>query len=87
VIPDADFRHFLLQAAREELTKLQQEAGTNLEMCLEGGSASKVVQHAAERHQADLVVIGRGKLNSTLGRLRTHAYSIIRDSPCPVISL
>jgi hypothetical protein len=45
------------------------------------------VRGAAEHHEADLVIIGRGKLLSTFGRLRTHAYAIIRDSPCPVLSL
>jgi hypothetical protein len=39
------------------------------------------------RHGADLVVIGRGVLNGTLGRLRTHAYGIIRQSPSPVLSV
>jgi nucleotide-binding universal stress UspA family protein len=86
-IPDPDFRNFLLQGAREELVRLQTEAGTSLAVCVEGGNVSKVVQLAVEQHGADLVVIGRGKLDSTMGRLRTHAYSIIRDSPCPVISL
>jgi nucleotide-binding universal stress UspA family protein len=86
-VSDPDFRHFLLQAAREEIARLQGEAGTNLEVWVEGGSASKVVKGIAENQQSDLVIIGRGKLDSTLGRLRTHAYSIIRDSPCPVISL
>jgi nucleotide-binding universal stress UspA family protein len=37
-------------------------------------------------HNADLVVIGRGKLQEALGRLRTNAYAIIRQSPCPVVS-
>jgi hypothetical protein len=32
-------------------------------------------------------VIGRGKLHETLGRLRTNSYAIIRQSPCPVISI
>jgi len=34
-----------------------------------------------------LIVIGRGVLQGTLGRLRTHAYGIIRNAPCPVISV
>jgi nucleotide-binding universal stress UspA family protein len=87
LMPDADFRQFLLRAGREEVLRLQMEAGTKLELCIEGGDVSKVVKAAAEHHQADLVIIGRGKLHSHLGRLRTHAYAIVRDSPCPVLSI
>jgi nucleotide-binding universal stress UspA family protein len=39
------------------------------------------------RLEADLVVIGRGASSGMLGRLRTNAYSIIRQSPCPVVSV
>jgi nucleotide-binding universal stress UspA family protein len=38
-------------------------------------------------HSADLVVMGRGRATRTLGRLRSNVYSIIRDAPCPVISV
>ena len=34
-----------------------------------------------------LLVIGRGHATRALGRLRTNVYSIIRQSPCPVISV
>jgi nucleotide-binding universal stress UspA family protein len=84
---DTEFNQFLFQATREEIAKLQQEAGTNLELCLDGGSVSTVVRAAALHHNADLVVIGRGKLQEILGRLRTNAYAIIRDSSCPVLSV
>jgi len=87
VVPDYDFQHFLLQAAREQGAELQHKAGTTVEMCIAGGEVSKVVRASAIEFNADLVIIGRGKLHSTFGRLRTQAYSIIRDSPCPVLSL
>ena len=56
-------------------------------MCLLGGSVSRAVQQAAIGHDADLIVIGRGVIQKTLGRLRSGAYSIIREAPCPVISI
>jgi nucleotide-binding universal stress UspA family protein len=37
--------------------------------------------------QSDLLIIGRSPASGVLGRLRTHAYSIIRRSPCPVLSV
>ena len=36
---------------------------------------------------ADLVVIGRGHTHAPLSRLRTNAYAIVREAPCPVLSL
>jgi nucleotide-binding universal stress UspA family protein len=84
---DQDFRTFLMQSARKEIGRLQNAAGTNFEVCMEGGSVSRVVREAALHHDADLVVIGRGKLHETFGQLRTNAYAIIRDAPCPVLSI
>jgi nucleotide-binding universal stress UspA family protein len=57
------------------------------QLCLGAGEVSHVVRQAALHHGADLVVIGRGHATRTLGRLRTNVYSIIRESPCPVISV
>lgn len=84
---DTDFANFLIDCAREDLERLQAQAGTNLEVCMEGGAVSKIVQAAALHHDVDLILIGRGVLQERLGRLRTNAYSIIRDAPCPVLSV
>ena len=56
-------------------------------ICVGGGDPAAVVHAAAEEHAADLVVIGRGAVADGAGRLRTHSYSIIRQSPCPVVSV
>jgi nucleotide-binding universal stress UspA family protein len=76
-----------VESAHAEIRKLQNQAGTDVEVCLEGGGVSTVVRMAALGHDADLVVIGRGKLHETLGRLSTNAYAIIRNSACPVMSV
>jgi nucleotide-binding universal stress UspA family protein len=51
------------------------------------GSTGQVIRQVATTEDADLVVIGRGHLDQKMGHLRTHAYEIICDSPCPVLSL
>jgi nucleotide-binding universal stress UspA family protein len=51
------------------------------------GEAAKVVRQVAEDTKADLVVLGRHLDKSFLGRLRTHSYAIVRESPCPVLSI
>jgi len=81
-----DFSNFLLQTAREDAMALQKQAGMNFDVCIGGGPVATVVHDAAVHHDAGLVVIGRGHLRSTLGRLRTNAYAIIGRSPCPVLS-
>jgi len=77
----------LFSTARERIAKLQQEAGTDFETCLLAGSPERVVRQAATGHESDLVVIGRGVIQKPLGRLRSSSYSIIREAPCPVISV
>ena len=81
------FRAFLFDVARDELAKLQAEAGTHAETVVEAGDVARVVRKAAEDSHADLVVIGRGVMHEMFGRMRTHVYSIIREAPCPVISV
>jgi nucleotide-binding universal stress UspA family protein len=78
---------FLLDVAREEIAKLQGEANTSLKVHLDFGSVPKVMHAAAVYHDADLVVIGRGRIHGTFGRLRTQTYSVISHSPCPVLSV
>jgi nucleotide-binding universal stress UspA family protein len=84
---DQPLEVFLQDFAREEIAKLQKEAGTNFDSFVELGSVSKVVHEAAEKFNADLIVIGRGVVNRFAGDLRTEAYGIMRESPCPVISV
>jgi nucleotide-binding universal stress UspA family protein len=76
----------LYEAAQKEIDKIQREAGTNAEACIETGDVGKVVRRAALCHGADLVVIGRGRILETFGSFRTNSYSILRESPCPVLS-
>ena len=84
---DATFQRVLNEAACEQLAEVQRKAGIDVESDVEGGDVPKTVRAAALRHQADLVVIGRGHIQAPLGRLRTNAYGIIRESPCPGLSV
>jgi nucleotide-binding universal stress UspA family protein len=85
---DPDWRGYLAQAAREKLDAMQTHAGTNGAVIVgDSNSIPKAICSAAVESEADLVVIGRGSSGGVLGRLRTNAYSIIRQSPCPVVSV
>ena len=84
---DADLQAFLEDEARKTIQKMQETAGITAQLCFGAGEVAGVVREAALHHAADLVIIGRGHASGTLGRLRTNTYSIIRQAPCPVISV
>jgi nucleotide-binding universal stress UspA family protein len=84
---DADLRQYLEQEARKTIGQMQETVGIQARLCIGTGSVSHVVRDAALGHGADLLVIGRGHATRTLGRLRSNVYSIIREAPCPVISV
>jgi nucleotide-binding universal stress UspA family protein len=83
----SEFDRFLADSAREKLTKMQADAGTNFEVSLKGGHVADVVRDAALERGADLVVIGRGHTHAPLSRLRSNAYAIVREASCPVLSV
>ena len=84
---DREFEICLKEAARKTIRNMQEEAGTDFRLCIEAGKVAAVVAAAAEEDQADLVLMGRGELPRFAGRLRSNAYAIVRDSPCPVLSI
>jgi nucleotide-binding universal stress UspA family protein len=84
---DREFVAAIAHSARERIAALQGKLGTKAEVFVRAGDPATVVHEAAEEQQADLVVIARGAAAGGLGRLRGHDYSIIRKSPCPVVSV
>jgi len=73
--------------AEAEFRKVQQSAGLSADVQIVTGEASEAVCAAARDWKADLIVIGRGAASEFLGRLRSRSHSIIRESPCPVVSV
>ena len=79
---------FLVDAARADYPALAGAAGVDLplEIAEEVGMVTGLTA-AVARHRADLLVIGRGVMQGVMGRLRTNAHELIRQSPCPVLSV
>jgi nucleotide-binding universal stress UspA family protein len=85
---EADMRKALIGDAHARISKiLQSTRFPEAEVRVEGGSVSTVVRAAVEDSRADLLIIGRASEKGMVGRLRTHSYALIRESPCPVISI
>ena len=84
---DPEWRSQAAAAARDQIVRLQEELHTAGEVLIEIGDAPVVVSDVASRRKADLLVIGSGRESGLLGRLRANAYAILRESPCPVVTI
>jgi nucleotide-binding universal stress UspA family protein len=73
--------------AEAEIQKAQDSAGSQAEVEIVCGETPKAVCTVAKDWNADLLVIGRGARTGILGRLRSRSYAIIREAPCPVVSV
>jgi nucleotide-binding universal stress UspA family protein len=84
---ERELQEQLREEARARIDCLKQSAGVDLPVRVAVGPIADTVTEEARQEGADLVVIGRGSLQASMGRLRTHAYGIIQKSPCPVLSV
>jgi nucleotide-binding universal stress UspA family protein len=84
---DNDMRALLSDAAKLHPGGVQVDSGLDVEVVNDVGDIAKLVRKLALQKRADLVVIGRGIIQSAFGGFRTNAYAIIRESPCPVLSV
>jgi nucleotide-binding universal stress UspA family protein len=80
-----NLQRYYIDFAREEIAKLQIKAGTNFPVIVEPGTISAVLADVARKQRADLLTIGRSG-HGFLGHIRSHAYPIVHESPCPVLS-
>ena len=71
--------------AHRELERLRSFVHADADLRVIAGDPPAAICAAAEG--ADLLAIGRGSAAGLFGRLRANAYSIIRQSPCPVVSI
>jgi len=84
---ERELQESVREDAEKEIREVLRSAHLDLPLRAIVGSPSSVIREEALRDAADILVIGRGVLGETFGRLRTHVMSIIRESPCPVISV
>jgi nucleotide-binding universal stress UspA family protein len=77
----------LRAAMRGKIESLQRQGGVSAPSSIVIGKVGPEVCGHAKTLKADFIVVGRGRLHDTPGRLGKHAYDIIRHAPCPVISI
>jgi nucleotide-binding universal stress UspA family protein len=81
------WRANLRWAAEKELRRVLDAAASEASLLVEAGQPARAICASTARLKAGLLVIGRGSAAGVFGRLRTNSYAIIRQSPCPVVSV
>jgi nucleotide-binding universal stress UspA family protein len=85
-VPEISWRDRLETMAREQINACQNDLGLKADVQLEFGHMPGALTDLVKRMSPDVLIIGRGHF--TMGaRLRGGAYAVIRDSPCPVVSV
>jgi nucleotide-binding universal stress UspA family protein len=78
---------WLSQMDREELCKVERKLGKEGQILFAGGDLPEAICYQADKLHADLVVIGRSPKADDVGTTHTTSFTIIRESPCPVVSI
>lgn len=63
------------------------EKGVDAKVCMLDDGIPEGIRGTALQEKADLVVVGRGHERGNVSRIWSHLYTIIRESPCPVLSV
>lgn len=75
------------QSVGKRIEELQRATGSHAPVRIAVGPIKDALIDAASRLRADVLVIGRSPQPGTLGRLRDLTYAVVRDAPCPVLSV
>jgi nucleotide-binding universal stress UspA family protein len=78
---------WLSQMDRQEIARIKEKIGKEAQLLLIGGDVPEAVCSQAKKLQADLLVIGRSIKAGSLGTAHTTSFTIVRESPCPVVSI
>jgi nucleotide-binding universal stress UspA family protein len=80
-------RNALMDAADFRLRELKGQLGINAPHAIVDGLIPDGLREEALRRRADLVITGRGHAHAKFTRMWSHVYPIVRESPCPVLSV
>ncbi|SPE38157.1 UspA domain protein [Candidatus Sulfopaludibacter sp. SbA3] len=84
---DPDWSIHVANDARKRISEIQEDLKISGEISIPVGDPPHAITATATNWKANLLVIGRGRHGGVLGRIRTNAYAILRESPCPVVAV
>jgi nucleotide-binding universal stress UspA family protein len=83
----AETREQIVTAAKEAVEQLVAKVGCKAQIVVGSADPVSFVRETVDENYIDLLVIGRSVKGGVLAGMRAQAYSIIREAPCPVISV
>jgi nucleotide-binding universal stress UspA family protein len=83
----ADVMPILAGRAQDALAKLCGDLGISAASQILSGDVAQSLQRVARECESSMMVVGRSTDGEIPGRLGAHCYSIVRQAPCPVISV
>jgi len=81
------YRKDVMDAADFRLRELKGQLGLTAPHAVIDAMVADGVRQEAVRQESDLIITGRGHAQGAVGRMWSHVYPIIRESPCPVLSI
>ena len=88
--PEIDFtpyRQDLIDAGHTHMRGLKDKLNLDVPDVVIDAGMSDGIREEIVRRKADLLVVGRGHDQGIVSRVWSRLYSIVRDSPCPVLSI
>lgn len=73
--------------ATQRLEELAEKVGCAAELQIVAGPVKEALLDAARGSDADALIVGRRLPGGGFGRLGDLTYSLVRDAPCPVLSV
>lgn len=75
------------EGSPSRIEELQSAAGSHAPVSITTGAIKDLLTEEARRLHADVLVMGRSPESGALGRMRDLSYGLVRDAPCPVLSV
>lgn len=81
------YRQDLIDAAHTQMRDLKRRLNLDVPDVVVDAGVADGIRDEIVRRNADLVVVGRGHDQGMVSRVWSRLYAIVRDSPCPVLSV
>lgn len=83
----AEYRQALIDAGEAMLLKLKRDMAVDADLRVVEGMVAPGLAKVAKEVDADLMIVGRGHSQDWMARFTSRLYAIVRDAPCPVLSI